>query len=131
MACEHQTLFTMPRRPQAGEPLEPVALARCALVDAIGISCGFPPEHCERCADDETAPRSVESAINRDIIRRALQRRIEAGDRPRRSRMTLDDAVALARSRDGQAWVEDRLVAAVRRGLPVERATALAGGAAE
>jgi hypothetical protein len=116
----------MYKRDEDGKPVARV-FHRCALVDAEGMPCAFPPEHCERCAADETAPKSLDSEVNRHLRERNLARRVEAGDRPKHpGLMALEAAVDKARERFGRAGVEERLVRAVRHGLPPERAQKLA-----
>jgi len=128
MACPHRRDQSVNLRRDEGG-VAPHSMARCALVDALGLPSALSPEHCERCLADANAPGTLASAINRDLTQHLLMRRIQSGDGARHPKLlALDAAVERARVTYGQAFVEDALVEAVRRGrLTSERALSLAG----
>jgi len=130
--CQHRREATV-NLPNGLGGVEPHPIVRCALVDALGVTAGVSPEHCERCLADAKAPRTLDAEVNGRLVRHLLMRRLQSGDAARHPKtLALDVAIERARAAYGAEFVRDALVEAVRRGrLAPERALVLGGEEAE
>ena len=103
---------------------------RCKLICSfLGWNHGMPLAACEACAADSLAPRSLGSAFCRQTIARVLHARIvghhEWKDQPGVTK-TFDESVDAFAHMTGPKALARTLVQAVSKGMPVDKALAIA-----